>query len=363
VNPGNLNYEPFDLLPMDRVGEPSHPGTTRVVMVDADRAGSRLDIFLASRLAPAITRSQLVRMIRAGLVTINGTPARPASLVRTGDRVELSAPAPAQAPAVAQPVTAAQLEELFADDEIIVVNKPAGLAVHPAPNARQVTLVDLLVARHPELRTMVEPDGLVRPGIVHRLDKGTSGAMVVARTPFSRAVLSRQFKERTTGKVYLALAAGKLSAATQTIAFPIGRHPADRTRMSVRSTRLREAVTEVKVLECFKLAARNGASTYVSLLRVMPKTGRTHQIRVHLAAIGHPCLGDPVYGKARLPGSSLHFARQALHSLSLSFDHPRTSARVCFVAPLPDDFAHFLALHGVTVDQCLLERWVNVKEG
>ncbi len=361
-----MNYEPSSLSAPQEAGWPRASAVAQVMAVDAGQARSRLDVFLAARLAPASTRSQVARMIRAGLVTINGAPARPAAVVRAGDRVEIRPPALGRAGHTLRPAPlaeSAQLEELFADDEIIVVNKPAGLAVHPAPSCRQATMVDVLTAHHPELAAMVEADGSVRPGIVHRLDKGTSGVMVVARTPFARAALSRQFKERTIGKVYLALVAGRLGAGARTITLPVGRHPIDRTRMSVRSTRLREAVTGVRVLECFEVVGRDGALVHVSLLRVEPKTGRTHQIRVHLAAIGHPCLGDPVYGGARLAKSFLPtaFARQALHALSLSFDHPRTLARLSFVAPLPDDFTRFLAARGVTADQELLQRWADAR--
>ncbi len=329
--------------------------------VEASQAGGRLDLFLAARLTPARTRSQIARMIRSGLVTVNQMPARPATLVREGDRVEISAPATAEVPAPAERTLAVQFGELFADDEIIVVNKPAGLTVHPAPSTREPTLAEALVARYPELAAMVEPDGTVRPGIVHRLDKDTSGVMVIARTPYSRAALSDQFKEREVDKVYLALVAGGVSHDIGTIALPVGRHRVDRKRMSVRSARPREAVTDFRVLARFEVAARGHEPAYVTLLRVAPKTGRTHQIRVHLAAMGHPCLGDPVYGVRghTKPFAQNAFKRQALHALSLSFEHPRSRSRMRFVAPLPDDFAGFLISHGFRVDQSLLERWAN----
>jgi 23S rRNA pseudouridine1911/1915/1917 synthase len=359
-----VNCEPSSFWARPKAVRSPTQAPTQTIVVDAEQAGGRLDVFLASRMAPGSTRSQIARAIRAGAVTLNGLPARPAATIRTGDRVEIAPVAVEHrgyGPVPASIAQSAQLKELFADDDIIVVDKPAGLAVHPAPSCREATLVEILLARYPELAAMVEADGVVRPGIVHRLDKGTSGVMVVARTPRARAILSRQFKERTTGKVYLALAMGGLAGEAHTVALPIGRHPADRTRMSVRSARPREALTELRVLQRFEITGPKAAVAYVSLLRVEPKTGRTHQIRVHLAALGHPCLGDPVYCKGAQALVPVPFERQALHALALSFEHPRSMTRLRFVAPLPDDFSQFLAARGITVDQDLLHRWVNGK--
>jgi 23S rRNA pseudouridine1911/1915/1917 synthase len=245
---------------------------------------------------------------------------------------------------------------IFADDEIIVVNKPAGMTVHPAPGHPNGTLVDALLARFPELAAMAEPDGVLRPGIVHRLDKDTSGVMVVARTPFSRTALSRQFKERTVKKTYLAIVKGKVARDRVTIERPVGRHPIERKRMSVRSNAPREAVSHIAVLARFEATGADELGT--SIVRVKPDTGRMHQIRVHLASIGHPCLGDPLYGGKLAGGGFFH--RQALHALALSLTHPRTGERLEFTAPLPIDFVEYLAQKLFAADVHELRRWIEL---
>ncbi len=213
----------------------------------------RLDVFVSMRLAPEYSRSQVARMIKAGLVTVNGAVARASSGVRTGDRVDVAAiPAGALSdPSIYKEGDAPEISVIFDDDEIIVVNKPAGMTVHPAPGHPNGTLVDALLARFPELAAMAEPDGVLRPGIVHRLDKDTSGVMVVARTPFSRTALSRQFKDRTVAKTYLAIVKGKVARDRVTIERPVGRHPIERKRMSVRSNAPRDAVSHITVLARF----------------------------------------------------------------------------------------------------------------
>ena len=323
----------------------------------------RLDVFISSRLAPEYSRSQVARMIKAGLVTVNGAAARASSGVRTGDRVEV-APPPASAELdelYYKKSGAPEISVIFADDEIIVVNKPAGMTVHPAPGHPDGTLVDGLLARFPELATMAEPDGVLRPGIVHRLDKDTSGVMVVARTPFARTSLSRQFKDRSVRKIYLALVKGLVARDRITIERPVGRHPIERKKMSVRSHMPRDAISNVTVLRRF--APTNELEIGASLVRVKPETGRMHQIRVHLASIGHPCLGDRVYGGAK-SGDAGHFTRQALHALALSIAHPRSRELLEFLAPLPDDFAAFLAQNSPgddrEIDPRELRRWIDV---
>jgi 23S rRNA pseudouridine1911/1915/1917 synthase len=325
--------------------------TPAKLIADEEREPVRLDLFLAARLGPDHTRSQLARMIKAGLVTVNGRPARPASQVRAGDRVEVAEPP--RAAVTTPPRPAPEIEVLYADRDLIVVNKPAGMTVHPAPGHPDATLVDALLARFPELAAMREGDGVFRPGIVHRLDRETSGVMVVARTNQAKASLSQQFKARKVSKVYLAIVRGTLRRDWMTIARPLGRHPTDRKRMSVVSRRPREAVSRVTVVARFGAAAGQGAEQSATLVAVCPETGRTHQIRVHLAAAGHPCLGDGLYGggsRKTRAGMGAAFRRHALHALALSFAHPRTGERLRFCALPPGDFIGFLAARGFKLD-------------
>ncbi|HYB91729.1 MAG TPA: RluA family pseudouridine synthase [Candidatus Binataceae bacterium] len=317
---------------------------------DSAHAGMRLDVFVSAHLAPQYSRSQVARMIKAGLVTVNGAPARAAAAVRAGDRIEI---APPKAPLPRESTgEAPAIDVLYSDDEMIVVDKPAGVAVHPSPGHPDGTLVDALLARFPELATMAEPDGVLRPGIVHRLDKDTSGVMVVARTPFARMALSRQFKERTVKKTYLAIVRGVIPRDRVTIERPVGRHPVERKRMSVVSRTPRAAVSHVTVLHRFKPAGRDEPGA--TLVRVVPETGRTHQIRVHLASIGHPCLGDTLYGGPKIGG----FTRQALHALAIAISHPKSAEPMEFIAPPPADFAAMLARHGVATTASEIRRWI-----
>jgi 23S rRNA pseudouridine1911/1915/1917 synthase len=330
--------------------------TTITAAAEHDRM--RLDVFVAMRLTPEYSRSQVARMIKAGLVTVNGAVARASSGVRTGDRVDVAAIAAGALsdPSLYKEGDAPEISVIFDDDEIIVVNKPAGMTVHPAPGHPNGTVVDALLARFPELAAMAEPDGVLRPGIVHRLDKDTSGVMVVARTPFSRTALSRQFKDRSVKKTYLAIVKGKVARDRVSIERPVGRHPVERKRMSVRSNAPRDAVSHITVLARFDPA--DGDEADASLVRVKPDTGRMHQIRVHLASIGHPCLGDPLYGGKA--GGAGFFHRQALHALALSLTHPRSGERLEFIAPLPIDFVEFLARKLFAADALELRRWIEL---
>src|SRR5258708_6513133 len=315
----------------------------QTIIVDAEHDRMRLDVFISMRLAPEYSRSQVARMIKAGLVTVNGSAARAASGIRRGDRIDVAAPPPTVGLDPDSSRTGArEISVIFADDEIVVVNKPAGMTVHPAPGHPDGTLVDGLLKRFPEIATMAEPDGVLRPGIVHRLDKDTSGVMVVARTPFARTALSRQFKERSVRKIYLAIVKGIVARDRVTIERPVGRHPVERKKMSVRSHMPRDAISQVTVLRRFEPAPEDGLELGASLVRVKPETGRMHQIRVHLASIGHPCLGDRVYGGAHPDALSL-FDRQALHAIALSIAHPRSSAPLKFLPPLPAAFVAFFA--------------------
>ena len=310
----------------------------------------RLDVFVSTALGPEYTRSQVARMIKAGLVTVNGAPSRPAGAVHAGDRIGVAEPPPMEPREASQ--SAPSIEVLHADYELIVVNKPAGMTVHPSPGHPDATLVDALLARFPELATMAEADGVLRPGIVHRLDKETSGVMVVARTPFAKAALSAQFKARTVKKVYLAIVRGIVARDRVTIEHALGRHPTDRKRMSIHSHTPRDAISKVVVIE------RMRDDPPATLVLVMPETGRTHQIRVHLASIGHPCLGDELYGggtKQSRVGDGGEFDHHALHAMSLAIEHPRTRERLKFSAPFPSDFTTFLAARGVSVERLKID--------
>jgi 23S rRNA pseudouridine1911/1915/1917 synthase len=319
------------------------------LIVEAAHERMRLDQFVAAALAPEHSRSQVARMIKAGLVTVNGAKPRVSDTLHRGDRIAIAEPPPL-APA-APPQTAPAINVIHDDAELIVVNKPAGMTVHQAPGNPHSTLVDALLARFPELATMAEPDGVMRPGIVHRLDKDTSGVMVVARTPFARTALSKQFKDRTVRKLYLAIVRGVVARDQITIARPLGRHPTERKRMSVRSRNPRDAVSHLTVLHRF-------ADT--TLVGVRPETGRTHQIRVHLASIGHGCLGDALYGgraSLRVEPSTI-ISRQALHAFALALDHPRTGQRLAFRAPLAEDMADYLRARGLEVVGKMVDQWV-----
>jgi len=318
---------------------------SQVLTVPAAQERTRLDQFVAAALAPEYSRSRVARMIKAGLVTVNGAAARAAATLHQGDRVELGQPP--TPPPLAAPPAAPEIEVIFADAELIVVNKPAGLTVHRAPGHPDSTLVDGLLARFPELAAMAEPDGVMRPGIVHRLDKDTSGVMVVARTPFARAALAKQFKDRTVRKFYLAIVRGVVARERITIDRPVGRHPTERKRMSVKSRSPRAAVSHLTVLRRF---------ADLTLVGVRPETGRTHQIRVHLASIGHPCVGDALYGRREADES---LKRQALHAFVLEIDHPRTEARHVLRAPLASDLAEYLALSGIGSIEAITAAWLK----
>jgi 23S rRNA pseudouridine1911/1915/1917 synthase len=287
--------------------------------VSRERAGVRLDRFLALELAD-FSRARLQTLIRGGFVTLNGKPPRTRDLVRTGDVVALTEPAIEKIEARPEQIA---LEVLFEDDDLLVLNKPAGLVMHPGAGHQQHTLVNALLAHCTNLSGI---GGQERPGIVHRLDKETSGCLVVAKNDFTHRDLSKQFAARTMQKIYLALVAGILRKPSGVIDLAIARHPVHRQRMSIARRQGRAAKTEYRVL-------RAGAGK--SLLECTLHSGRTHQIRVHLHHLAHPVLGDKVYG-GKQAGV---FPRQMLHAWKLAFQHPRTGERTMFEAPVPPDFA------------------------
>jgi 23S rRNA pseudouridine1911/1915/1917 synthase len=285
----------------------------------AAEAGARLDQFLAARI-PALSRSRLQQLVKQGFVLVNQRTTKASTKLRAGDHVELTEPAPVAAHAEAEDIA---FDVLFEDDDLIVLNKPAGLVVHPAAGHAQGTLVNALLHH---CRVLSGIGGEQRPGIVHRLDKETSGCLVAAKNDAAHHALARQFAGREVSKIYLALAAGKFRQASGVIEGAIGRHPIHRKKMTVLGgKRGRSARTDYRVL-C-EIAGD-------SLVECTLHTGRTHQIRVHLKHLGHPVLGDELYGRRG------GFPRQMLHAWKLGFIHPRTGARLHFVAPIPQDFVN-----------------------
>ncbi len=299
------------------------------LLVSLEDHGKRFDQFLAGSEIP-LSRSQAKRLIEEGAILLNDKEAKPSASVKTGDRISGTLPSPE--PLSLEP-EALPLSVLYEDSSVIVVDKPAGLVVHPAPGNPSGTLVNALIHHCKDLAGI---NGVLRPGIVHRLDKETSGVMVVAKDDQAYQQLTKQFKNRTIEKVYLAIARGTFREDEGVIDLAIGRHPTERKRMSTRTRKGRAAVTHWRVKKRFE---------GLTLLEILPKTGRTHQIRVHLSAMGHPLLGDPLYGKKGilqgpvLKECSKRLNRQALHAHRLAFVHPQTGERVEFVSPLPPDMA------------------------
>jgi 23S rRNA pseudouridine1911/1915/1917 synthase len=304
-----------------------------ILAVPPDLAGERLDVGLA-RLAPELTRARAKRLVDAGHVRLAGRPAKAALRLRAGDVLEVDVPAPEPSGLVAQDLPLSVLHE---DRDLVVLDKAAGMVVHPARGSPHSTVVNALLGRY--------ASSLPRLGLVHRLDKDTSGCLVVARNEAALAALQAQWKGRSVEKVYLAICHGAL-AREGTLDTPYGRHRRDRTRFTGRLASARRAVTAWRAVEPFR--------TEATLAEVTLHTGRTHQIRVHLAEAGHPLLADAVYGgtrrEARLPAQSRArraaeaIGRQALHASRLAFDHPRTGRRISFEAPLPADFRAALAV-------------------
>ncbi len=281
---------------------------------------------MAERVA-GLSRSAIQRLIDHGRVTVNAEPAKASYKVRPGDRVVACVPQPGSEEPAAEAIP---LDIVYEDQVLIVIDKPAGMVIHPAPGHQSGTLVNALLAHCLELAGYSQDR---RPGIVHRLDRDTSGLILVAKNEQIRRALQRQFQARQVHKVYLALLDGYLEAAHGRIEAPLGRDPRHRQRMAVVPGG-REAITEYRLLTTF-------AGGDYSLVEAEPKTGRTHQIRVHFASIGHPVVGDTVYGRRR---TSLPVPRQFLHAQRLGFTHPLTGRPLEFEAPLPDDLAAVLRL-------------------
>ncbi len=298
----------------------------REAAAEAVDAGQRLDRVLV-RAFPDLSRSRLQRLIEEGAITVNGGQAGASQRLRPGDRIVLVEPEPQPAGLVPQDIP---ISVVYDDEDLLVVDKPAGLVVHPGAGHPAGTLVNALLARYPGLAL----GGQLRPGIVHRLDRDTSGLMVVAKTDRAMSSLTDQMREQRILKEYTALVWGRMASPRGTIEAPIGRDPADRRRMAVVEQG-RPARTHFELVETLRLPPHEE----LSLLRLRLETGRTHQIRVHLAAIGHPLVGDPEYGRQdrRIP---LH--RQFLHASRLGFVSPDSTYRE-FASSLPADLEAVLA--------------------
>lgn len=305
--------------------------------VGAEEAGQRLDVFLAGQVA-SHSRSLLARACGAGGVSVNGRTGAASRRLKEGEIVELELELEDEDQGRLEAEDIA-LHVLHEDESLLVLDKPAGLSVHPGAGRRSGTLANALLHHLGEGLRGVGAEA--RPGLVHRLDRGTTGVMVVAKSPAAHAELSRQFAEREVEKVYLALALGVPAQSSGTVDAAIGRSRAERTRMSLRPDG-RRALSHWSVREAF--------GRHASWLEVRIETGRTHQVRVHLASLGHPLAGDPTYGGRRVQAVSEprvrsllgRMVRPALHAFRLAFTHPGTGERVLFEAPIPDDLAALL---------------------
>ena len=301
------------------------------LVVGADEAGQRLDAWLARRL-PELSRSRLQALIAAGEVEVDSAPARASARVRAGQRAVVRVPPAAAAEPKAEDIP---LRIVHEDAALLVIDKPAGLVVHPGAGTATGTLVNALLGR---VRDLSGVGGVLRPGIVHRLDRGTSGLLVVAKDDRTHRALARQFAARSVEKEYLALVRGAPSSPRGRIEAPVGRDPRDRQRMAVVAGG-REAVTEYELL---------GASEGHSLLALHPLTGRTHQLRAHLAYLGLPIAGDTRYGGGIGPGG---LERQFLHAARLTLDRPIDGRRLTAWSELPPDLSASLAASGIVTDR------------
>ena len=299
------------------------------MILTADTAGERLDAFLA-RCVEGMTRSGAQKLLEEGCVTLNGKPGKKNDKLKEGDQVSVTIPEPKEVDITPTEMT---LDIVYEDEDLLVINKPKGLVVHPAAGHQDDTLVNgLLFALGDKLSGI---NGELRPGIVHRIDKDTSGLLAVAKNDYAHTVLASQLKDHSMARTYEAIVCGSFREDSGTVDAPIGRHPTDRKKMCVTARNSKNAVTHWEVV------ARYRGYTHI---RCRLETGRTHQIRVHMAHIGHPILGDMVYGhkKAELGQDS-----QCLHAGALCFTHPRTGMPVMVFAPLPAYFEEVL---------CKLER-------
>ncbi len=298
--------------------------------VSPEQVGQRLDHYLVLAL-DNLSRTTVQQLIAAGSVLINGRVSKPGYLLRNNDEVQVLRAMPS-APSKEVRPQALPLDIVYEDDDLLIVNKAAGMVVHPAPGHYDDTLVNALLARYPTLQDSMVVEEDIRPGIVHRLDRDTSGLLIVAKNAHTQAALVEQMQRHEVVKRYLALVEGIVSLDQGSIDAPIGRNPRHRQQMAITSVDSREARTHFRVMQRF---SRH------TLLLLQLETGRTHQIRVHLQAIGHPVSGDNVYGTSSMP-RGITLKRQFLHAYQLSFVHPTSGEKVEFEAPLPPDLQDVL---------------------
>ena len=293
--------------------------------VTGEGEASRLDAFLSAQL-DGLSRSHIQKILKGGGVLVNGRPEKSSYRVAPGDQVELEVPEPEEPEILAEEM---DLDILYEDRDIILINKPKGMVVHPAAGHYSGTLVNGLMAHCREDLSGI--NGVLRPGIVHRIDMDTTGVLIACKNDFAHAGIAQQLKVHSITRKYYAIVHGVIRAEEGTVNAPIGRHPTDRKKMSINTKNGREAVTHYRVLQRFE------KFTYVEC---QLETGRTHQIRVHMASIHHPLLGDTVYGPAKCPVNGLQ--GQTLHAGVLGFIHPRTGEYMEFSAPLPEYFQELL---------------------
>ena len=294
-------------------------------LVDSGHKNLRLDIFL-SESQQEFSRSRLKKLIEQGRASVNNSPAPAKYKLKTGDEIILSIPASSVSELAAESIP---LKILYEDEVMLAVDKPAGMVVHPAPGHGRGTLVNALLNHCSDLSGI---GGVERPGIVHRLDKDTSGVVLVAKNEIAHRTLARQFKNRKIKKTYLALVRGLVKSTSGIIETSVGRHKTNRKKMTADADWGRQAQTRCEVLETLG---------HFSYLKVFPKTGRTHQIRVHLASIHHPVLGDKLYG-GKITGPHIKMQRQALHAHRIEIVHPISQQPLVFEAPVPPDIDDYL---------------------
>ena len=317
-----MSYYPLRKNMIHRANPEHH-----VLNIEANEVGVRLDRFLTAQL-PGKSRTNIQQLIEKGYVYVNERVSKPGYSLRLGDRVQISVLDDGSDATGIVP-RLLPLDIVYEDKDLLVVNKAAGMVVHPSPGHHDDTLVNALVARYPDI--MRENEGF-RPGIVHRLDKDTSGLLIVARNAITHAALTEQMKRHEIVKRYVALVEGVVGLDQGSIEAPIGRDARHRQQMAITAVSSREAKTHFRVLERF---SRH------TLLQLELETGRTHQIRVHLKAIGHPIVGDPVYGSGNV-GRDIKLKRQFLHAYQLEFIHPTTGKAIYLEAPIPVDLQAIL---------------------